>query len=273
MQGEIKKGNLAPVLITQATIYPDGRMQTILLKGINPDQEVSEIPTAKLSGEFNEIPAVIGNIMAKNAKLEEGDYVTVRWRDVDGTFDAAEALIVGVFRADVPAVTAAQMWIPIDRLREMTQMPGQATILIADQDYTWYGTEEGWVMRDHDFLLKEMEEMIRMKKIGGSFIYVILLLLAMLAVFDTQVLSIFRRQKEIGTYMAMGMTRGQVVRLFTVEGAMHSILAVVAGAIPGIPFLIWLSNKGIGMPGDYEEFGMAIAERMYPVYSAGLILS
>ncbi len=273
MLGEIEKGNLAPVLITQATIYPDGRMQTILLKGINPDQQVSEIPTAKLSGEFNEIPAVIGNIMAKNAKLEEGDYVTVRWRDVDGTFDAAEALIVGVFRADVPAVTAAQMWIPIERLREMTQMPGQATILIADQEYTWYGTEEGWVMRDHDFLLKEMEEMIRMKKIGGSFIYVVLMLLALLAVFDTQVLSIFRRQKEIGTYMAMGMTRSQIVRLFTVEGAMHSILAVVAGAIPGIPFLIWLSNKGIGMPGDYEEFGMAIAERMYPVYSAGLILS
>jgi putative ABC transport system permease protein len=273
MQGEIEKGNLAPVLVTQATIYPDGRMQSILLKGINPDQQVSDIPTAILSGNYTEIPAVIGNIMAKNAKLKEGDFVTVRWRDVDGTFDATEALIVGVFKADVPAVTARQMWIPIERLREMTQMPGQATLLITDQEYTWYGSEEGWVMRDHDFLLKEMREMIRMKKIGGSFIYVILLLLAMLAVFDTQVLSIFRRQKEIGTYMAMGMTRSQVVRIFTVEGAMHSILAVIVGVVPGIPLLIWINSKGIGMPGEYEEFGMAIAERIYPAYSAGLILS
>ncbi len=273
MQGEIEKGNLAPVLVTQATIYPDGRMQSILLKGINPDQQVSDIPTAILSGDYTEIPAVIGNIMAKNAKLKEGDLVTVRWRDVDGTFDATEALIVGVFKADVPAVTARQMWIPIERLREMTQMSGQATLLITDQEYIWYGSEEGWVMRDHDFLLKEMREMIRMKKIGGSFIYVILLLLAMLAVFDTQVLSIFRRQKEIGTYMAMGMTRSQVVRLFTVEGAMHSILAVIVGTVPGIPLLMWINSKGIGMPGDYEEFGMAIAERIYPAYSAGLILS
>jgi putative ABC transport system permease protein len=273
MQGEIEKGNLAPVLITQGTIYPEGRMQSILLKGINPDQQVSDIPTAILSGNYTEIPAVIGNIMAKNAKLKEGDFVTVRWRDVDGTFDATEALIVGVFKADVPAVTARQMWIPIERLREMTQMPGQATLLITDQEYTWYGSEEGWVMRDHDFLLKEMREMIRMKKIGGSFIYIILLLLAMLAVFDTQVLSIFRRQKEIGTYMAMGMTRSQVVRIFTVEGAMHSILAVIVGVVPGIPLLIWINSKGIGMPGEYEEFGMAIAERIYPAYSAGLILS
>jgi ABC-type lipoprotein release transport system permease subunit len=165
------------------------------------------------------------------------------------------------------------MWIPIDRLREMTQMPGEATILIADQEYTWYGSEEGWVLRDHDFLLKEMRDMIRMKTIGGSFLYVILMLLAMLAVFDTQVLSIFRRQKEIGTYMAMGMTRSQIIRLFTVEGAMHAILAVVVGAIPGIPFLIWLSNTGWAMPVDSEGFGMAIAERIYPAYSVGLVLT
>jgi putative ABC transport system permease protein len=248
-------------------------MQSILLKGINPDQKVSELPTGKLAAEYYNIPVLIGQTMAKNARLKEGDFVTLRWRDVNGTFDAADALIVGIFKADVPAVTAGQMWLPIERLREMTQMPDEATILIADQDYTWYGSEEGWVLKDHDFLLKSTQEMIKMKKIGGSFLYVILMLLAMLAVFDTQVLSIFRRQKEIGTYMAMGMTRAQIVKLFTVEGAMHSILAVVLGAIPGIPFLLWISNKGFGMPVDSEGFGMAISERIYPAYSLGLVLS
>ena len=69
----------------------------------------------------------------------------------------------------------------------------------------------------------------------------------MLAIFDTQVLSIFRRQKEIGTYVALGMTRKQVVALFTVEGAMHSVLgrlgrsvlwhsAPDVQAIHGLPF-------------------------------------
>jgi len=273
MLGEIEKGNLSPVLITQGTIYPEGRMQSILLKGINPDQQVSELPTAKLAVDYNSIPAIIGTIMAKNARLKKGDFVTVRWRDVNGTFDAAEAMIVGIFKADVPAVTAGQMWIPIERLREMMQMPGEATILIADQDYTWYGSEEGWILRDHDYLLKEMRALIKMKKVGGSFLYVILMLLAMLAVFDTQVLSIFRRQKEIGTYMAMGMTRSQVIRLFTVEGAMHAILAVVVGAVPGIPLLRWVAKTGWAMPVDSEGFGMAIAERIYPAYSLGLVLS
>lgn len=270
---EIKKGNMAPVLITQASIYPGGRIMSILLKGIDPSQQVSELPTDKLLEEHEDIPAIIGMSMARDSKLNTGDYITIRWRDVDGTFDAAEALIVGVFKCNVPAVDNGQMWIPIERLREMTQMPGEATLLITDQDYTWTGEESGWVLKDYDYLLQGMREIIRMKKVGGSFLYVILMLLAMLAVFDTQVLSIFRRQKEIGTYMAMGMTRGQVVKLFTVEGAMHSTLAAVVGAIPGIPFLVWMSKVGFSMPAGMDTMGLVIAETIYPAYSIGLIIS
>jgi len=99
------------------------------------------------------------------------------------------------------------------------------------------------------------------------------LLLAMLAIFDTQILSIFRRQKEIGTYVALGYTRQQVVTLFTVEGAMHAVLAAALAAVYGIPFFIWQARVGFTVPMDTSEFGMAIAPTMYPIYSMGLILS
>jgi ABC-type antimicrobial peptide transport system permease subunit len=95
----------------------------------------------------------------------------------------------------------------------------------------------------------------------------------MLAIFDTQVLSIFRRQKEIGTYVALAYTRREVVGLFTVEGAMHSILAALVGAVYGIPFLGWQAKAGWTMPMDVSEFGMAMAQTLYPVYSLGLILT
>ena len=36
----VENGTVTPVLITLATIYPEGRMQTITLKGIDPGQEV-----------------------------------------------------------------------------------------------------------------------------------------------------------------------------------------------------------------------------------------
>lgn len=204
-------GIVTPVLISQGSVYPDGRIQSMLLRGINPDQKVIAIPSVELNIESEELPVVIGRRMAKNCKLKEGDVTTIRWRDVNGTFDAAEVKVVKVFNCNVPNVDAGQIWIPIEKLQEMMQSPDEATMFIIGEDFEMNETVSGWEYKDFDFLMTEMNEMMKMKKVGGSFMYVILMLLAMLAIFDTQVLSIFRRQKEIGTYIAMGMTHRQLV--------------------------------------------------------------
>ena len=110
-----------------------------------------------------------------------------------------------------------------------------------------------------------------MDAIGAMVMYGLLLAIALLAIFDTQVLSIFRRQREIGTYIALGMTRMRVVGIFTIEGSMYSILASIVGMILGWPLFVYFANHGIGM-GSMES-GMAMAEKIYPVYGFGLIIS
>ncbi len=273
LEKQINQRNLEPILISQATIYPEGHMLSILLKGINPDQKLLALPTTRLDTLIEEIPAIIGSRMSKNTRLKTGDYVTVRWRDGNGVFDAAEIQIVGVFKNNVPSVDNGQIWLPLNRLREMMQTPGEATIIVASKEISKPILADNWNFKDQVYLLSDLTEMIRSKSIGGSIMYVILLLLAMLAIFDTQVLSIFRRQREIGTHMALGMTRGQVIRLFTVEGAMHGILAAIVAAIYGIPFLYWQSVTGLAMPAGTDEMGMAVAEKILPVYSVGLVIT
>lgn len=113
---------------------------------------------------------------------------------------------------------------------------------------------------------------IQSKKGGGAIIYGLLLIIALLAIFDTQVLSIFRRQKEIGTYIALGMTRRQVVGIFTVEGTVYSILAILLGAVYGIPLLVYMSRTGWALPQGSQDMGISIAERIYPVYGTGLVV-
>lgn len=265
-------GLVTPILITQGTIYPEGRIQSMLIRGINPDQDVIAIPSKELNIESEEIPALVGRRMAKSCKLQEGDVTTIRWRDVNGTFDAKEVKVVKVFNCDVPNVDAGQLWIPLEKLQEMMQSPDEATLFVIGEDFEMNETVSGWEYKNFEFLMTEMNEMMKMKRVGGSFLYIILMLLAMLAIFDTQVLSIFRRQKEIGTYIAMGMTRGQVVSLFTVEGAMHAILAVIFIAIFGTPVLLWLMSIGMSMPAGSDDMGIALAETIYPVYGAGLII-
>lgn len=262
---------LVPILITQGTIYPGGRMMPVMIKGISPEQKLLAIPAAKLSDKNGDIPAIMGTSMAESSKLKEGDYVTLRWRDKNGTFDAAEIRITGIFETNVPTVDVGQVWLPLEKLREMMLLPGEATIIVSGTDLSKASLSETWIYKNQKFLLSDIENIIRAKGSVGILIWGILLMMAMLAVFDTQVLSIFRRQKEIGTYVALGMTRGQVVKLFTIEGAMHSVLAAAAGAIYGIPLLAYQAIKGISIPVKSSDFGIAMAQKLYPVYSLGLI--
>jgi ABC-type lipoprotein release transport system permease subunit len=271
MQNDIASGNLTPILISQGTIYPEGRIQNVILKGIDPDQQILKIPSAELKQSSDAIPALIGTRMAKSSKLKVGDFVTVRWRDTDGTFDAADIKIVRIFSTIVPAIDNGQLWLPLDRLQTMLGMPNEATMLVTAPTASISARLPGWEFKNHQFLLRQLSETIRMKSVGIIFIYAILLLLAMLAVFDTQVLSIFRRQKEIGTIIALGLTRWQVVRLFTIEGAMHGVLAAIVAAAYGVPLLTLQAIKGIPMPQGTDEYGLTIAEKIFPVYSAGLI--
>ena len=263
---------VAPILIAQATIYPQGRMQSCLLKGIGPGQTVLSLPTADLQTDIPEIPVLIGTRMAKSANLQMGDLFTVRWRDANGTFDAAEAKVVRIMKTSVATVEMGQLWLPIKRLQRMMQMPGEATIIVTGQGAKETGPLPGWTFRDLTFLSQDIADMIKMKKAGGYILYIVLLSLALLAIFDTQVLAIFRRSREIGTMIALGMTRGAVIRLFTFEGAMHGVLAAIFAAVYGIPLLSLQAVRGFAMPEAVDSFGLAIAERIYPVYSAGLIV-
>jgi ABC-type lipoprotein release transport system permease subunit len=269
----IRDGEMAPVLITQGTIYPSGRMQSILVKGIDPGQQVLAIPSAMLDTTGDAIPAIIGGNMAASSRLKEGDFVTLRWRDRNGAFDATEIRIAGIFHTTVPTVDGGQIWIPLKALEEMMLVNDEATILVVRDPGMEWPVVDGWKFNNQEILLTDIDQMIRSKTVGGAILWTILLALALLAVFDTQVLSIFRRQKEIGTYVALGMTRGQVVSLFTVEGAMHAVLAALLGAVYGIPLLTLQAVKGLAIPVSSEEFGISMADRIYPAYSLGLIVS
>jgi putative ABC transport system permease protein len=273
VKAEIEKGDMEPFLVAQGTIYPKGRMQPIMIKGINPKQNIFLLPSYKLDTAIDGIPAIIGSLMAKNSKLAIGDYVTIRWRDAHGTFDAAEILITDIFETSVPTADMSQVYIPLEKLQSMMMLPGEATILTFRDSEAARPDIKNWTLKSKKELTASVDEIIKAKSAGQSILYGVLLLLAMLAIFDSQILSIFRRQKEIGTYIALGYTRSQVVGLFTVEGTMYAVLAALLSAAYGLPFLTWQAKTGWTMPIDTSEFGMTVAKTLYPIYSAGLVVS
>jgi putative ABC transport system permease protein len=270
----IRKGEATAILMTSGAIFPEGRIQSVVLKGIDPAQTLLDIPSAILQthGE-GDIPALIGSRMAKEARLEKGEVVTLRWRDIFGTFDATEIVVAGIMSTSVQSVDSNQIWIPLDTLREMIQAPGQATLVVLSKNLRNIPPDDGvFVFRDLDFLLKDLTAFIKTKSAGSSILYVLLLFMSLLAVFDTQILSIFRRRKEMGTLMALGMPRTAIIGLFTLEGALHGVLALAMAAVYGVPLLALAAVKGIALPSMTESIGLAIADTVYPAYGAGLVL-
>ncbi len=267
---EVKRKNLAPVLFVQATAFPQGRMEGVLLKGVDPEQNILKLPVDKLKPSDDYDYAIIGKRMAESAKLKTGDKLLIRWRDKNGTFDAREIEIASVFKCDVPTVDKGQIYLRIDVLQKMMGMGNEATILIAGNGFK-IRKFKNWDFKNSAFLLSDIDKIIQAKKAGGSIIEGLLLIIALIAIFDTQVLSIFRRQKEIGTYIALGMTRTQVVGIFTVEGAAHSILATLLGAAYGIPLFMFINKVGIPMKAA-QTTDLPVAEKIFPYYSFSLII-
>jgi len=268
-------GKAAPVLVIQGTIYPQGRLVPVLIKGIDPTQAILNIPTSLLGATpaGGEIPLLLGERMAKLSGLKTGDGVTLQWRDSRGTFDARDAVVVRVMKTSVQTIDQGQVWVPLNRLRELTVMPGEATFAVLAQGAARPadGADGGWVFRDRDYFLADLQAMVESKSVGSSILFAIFLALAMLAIFDTQVLSIFHRRREMGTLMALGFTRGKVIGLFTLEGMLNGVLAVLVAALYGVPLLSWMARNGWALPGDTDSFGFAIGERLFPAYGFKLV--
>lgn len=267
---EVNKKTLVPVLFAQATAFPQGRMQGVILRGIDPAQTALKLPTAEMLPSDDVDYAIIGKRMAESARLGVGDKLLIRWRDKNGTFDAREIQIASVFKCDVPAIDKGQIYLRLDVLQKMLGMGNEATLLVAGDKFEMKDLK-GWVFKDQAFLLADIDKIIQAKKAGGSIMEGLLLIIALIAIFDTQVLSIFRRQKEIGTYIALGMTRAQVVGIFTVEGGAHSILATILGAAYGIPLFMLIDKAGLSMKAA-QGTDLPVGDKIFPYYSFSLII-
>ena len=142
----------------------------------------------------------------------------------------------------------ASVWLRLDHLRSMTQRVDEISwVAVAD----FHGLIKGMEFQSVDQLVADILNLIEQDRRYAKIFWVILVFLAGIGVFNTQILNVFKRQKEIGTLMALGMTSAQIVAMFTLEGSMAALLSVfVALGLGGILFS-WFQSVGL----DIFSFG------------------
>jgi putative ABC transport system permease protein len=254
------------VLVQQGQLYPNRRLYPVQLRGIAMNQSLLELPLAGLKSFDSQlgevIPVVVGVKMARKAHLKKGDSVVLKWRDKGGAVDALDVLIVDVGDIINPRIDDGVVWLRLDHLRSMTRREGEVS-WVAVREYL--GPVTDFEFHGIELLMSDLLALLRQDRINSKILWGILMVLVCTSVFNTQILNIFKRQKEIGTLMALGMSSNQIVRIFTLEGILAALWALVLAVILGVPFFIWFQSVGFDVS-HLSEASFPIRETVYPDY-------
>ena len=236
----------AEVLVLQGQIFPNRRLFPVQLRGVEIEQTLLELPLVKLkewqAPVTEGIPIIIGKQMAGKSHLHIGDGVVLRWRDRFGAVDALDAQVVDVVPLINPRIDEGVVWMRLDHLREITHREAEVSwVAVKNFLEPIAGTE----FQEPEMLLRDILDLIRQDRKYAVIIWVILIFLAGISVFNTQFLNIFKRQREIGTLMAFGMPPNRVVRLFTLEGSLAAFSAVLVALVLGTLILGWFQSVGL----------------------------
>ena len=253
----------AEVLVLQGQIFPNRRLFPVQLRGIEMQQKLLDLPFNKLeewqAPVDDAIPIIIGKQMAAKSHLHIGDGVVLRWRDRFGAVDALDARVVDVVPLINPRIDEGVVWMRLDHLRQITQREGEVSWVAVKEFQQSIAKTEFQVP---EILLKDILNLIEQDRKYAVIIWVILIFLAGISVFNTQFLNIFKRQREIGTLMAFGMPPNRVVRLFTVEGSLAAFSAVIVALVLGTIIFAWFQSVGLDVS-HLSESNIPIRENIF----------
>ncbi len=110
--------------------------------------------------------------------------------------------------------------------------------------------------------LKTFLDVLRYVQIGAAVFVLILLMIVMVGIINTYRIIVQERRREIGTMRALGMPKGEVVRLFIYEALSLVGIGVLVGLFLGLLVLIILGlGEDMYVLGGVAEFGFFLLKK------------
>jgi len=285
---------VAERLSVASLLHFQGDEMPALAVGIDPvaDNQVFRLQPSIVAGRWftDGAEGLIGDRMAKTLGIKPGDVLIWQARARGGPdaapIQAVEVTVVGILSTGDPALDGTILFVPLAfaresllagpratvlavRLRDPDRLDGAAAALAAaiGPDYE----VKTWRELGRDFL-----QLYQVKRAGNFIMVLVFLALVSVGIVNTMLMATYERQREIGMFLALGMARREVRRLFLLEGAFLGMWGAVAGVALSSP-LVWLLQV-YGLPiawisgGKDVDIGFPIRGVMYGELSAGLVI-
>jgi putative ABC transport system permease protein len=218
---------------------------------------------------------VIGKDLAKLLGLKPGDSVTVISQAAQMGMNAYDLEIKGLIETGNPVLDTGGFWVPLKFAREFLSFTGVTDIAVAlrnnsriDAFKQQFGKQRfpdqvkvaSWRDYASDYI-----ELVEFRGRIISVLMVMILLMAAAGIMNTMLMAMMERKREIGNLMALGVRRGEIVRLFLIEGAMIGILGSVVAVVLGSSIVGYFQWQGIPLGVDFmSNMGsVPIAGKLY----------
>ncbi len=201
---------------------------------------------------------LLGEGLAASLNARAGDHVVLLAKTISGSQNAVECVVAGTFSTSVKAYDDAFLRLPIDIAQQLVRTNGATTFVgilrrTDDTDKVVAALRPGLnSMGMSIFAWHEQADFYRKtvalfsKQVGV--IRFIIALIIVLSVTNTLSMSVAERTSEIGTSLALGSRRMDILRMFLTEGVVLGIVGGALGLCIGALLAQLISDIGIPMP-------------------------
>jgi putative ABC transport system permease protein len=202
--------------------------------------------------------AIVGEGVAELLALRPGSAVTVLAPTIDGAMNTLELDVVGVFRSFSKEYDARTVKVPIGAAKELLATPSAMKIVVlldrtsdtgaVAARLTGVAAQRGLVVRDWEQLNDFYQGTVELYDRQFGVLNLIILVMVVLGVSNSVYMSVLERLGEFGTLQAIGLRKGDIVRLIMAETVLLGLVGAAAGAAVGIGVALASSAYGIPMP-------------------------
>lgn len=202
--------------------------------------------------------AVLGQGLARNLGVKVGDQVALIVNTASGGINAVEVTVRGLFSTVTKAYDDTALRLPLQTARGLLRVEGAHAWILLLEDTAQTDALAGR-LRDRlapgdfqvvawhelaDFYNKTVQLFSRQLEV----VRVIIGAIIILSISNTMMMGVMERTGEIGTSLALGVTRRRILQLFIVEGGLLGFIGGAAGLLLGFALAALISGLGIPMP-------------------------
>lgn len=232
-------------------------------EGIDPEGE-RPISTriSLIDGNYlktaNESTAFLGEGLAKSIGAKPGDTIVLLATSAQGSPSAVELKVAGTFATISKEYDDNTLRIPIQIARKLMRVEGatawiallddtEATINVANSLKAKLG-DGNFELATWQKLAEFYNKTVTLFSKQVDVVKVIIGLIIVLTISNTQTMSVLERTTEIGTSLAIGVRRSEILGMFILEGCMIGVVGGLLGLGVGYALSLAISAIGIPMP-------------------------